>query len=444
MKRILVWLLAICLLLGAAGCTGRNVPTDPTEAPQVTDAPQPTDAPTEAPQVTEAPTETEEPKPAVETGTYRLTVYTVGDVSFGEDRLKDLGIDNTTLTLNADHTGVFVLITETFDIQWTDDGQILIAGSPLYSMERLDADLIEVTMGDALLTMTKGEAPAEQPTEAPTDAPVEQSTAEPDAETPQYPGAPYGSSDGVVEHAKLLALYRWLDEMQSEFRYALTFDEIGAAVGKQGCDKRDNNGDSHSALWTDGNNNTITVTFRSKDGKWMCGAISCSGMTKNEWEKADISEFPRVGSSALSGTHETQTVSDEIKVGSTDTKVTVTAQVPTENWYPIERSNTVRYYCAPNAEKAENSQSYILVESKPSLEAINFYQEQFEECKELDACTIGGAEMQGRAYRYIGMSWIEYYGEIAENVWISIRMANVDFSAGTETEAIVMSLSFAV
>lgn len=443
MKRILAWLMILCLLLGAAGCAGRNVPADPTAEPQPTDMPQATDAPagTDAPAETEAPTE--EPKPAVAPGTYRLSVYTVGEISFEKERLADLGIENTCLILNEDHTGTFVLISETIALEWMNDGQLLISGIPYYTMERIDDDTIRLTMGDAVMILTNSEA-AELPTDAPAETQAPEEAQAPSAEEPLYPGVPYGNSDGVIDRAALLALYRWLDEMQPGFRYALTFDEISEAAGKQGCDRRNNDGKSHSAYWTDGGKMFVTVTFRNKDGKWSCGAISSSGITdKNDWKKADISGFPRYGSSAPVGSHATNSVVSEIEIGTTKAMLTVTADVPTENWYPIERSGAVRYYSAPSAEKADESQSYILVESKPSVDSINFYREKFEELKTLEPRTIAGVEMQGRSYRYIGMDWIEYYGEIAENVWISIRLTNVDFSAGTETEALVMSLAFA-
>ena len=45
MKRMLAWLMTICLLLGAAACAGKNAQTDPTAEPQITDAPKATDAP---------------------------------------------------------------------------------------------------------------------------------------------------------------------------------------------------------------------------------------------------------------------------------------------------------------------------------------------------------------------------------------------------------------
>ena len=359
-----------------------------------------------------------------------LTLYTVGDVSFSEDRFADFGIEQTSLTLNDDHTGVFVMMGQERNIEWDETGRILFSGIQYCTMACTDANTIRVTLNDTQLTFTKGEAPAAQPTDASSlDA--------------HEKGEPYGDSDGVIGQAKLLALYRWLSEMQDDFKYELTFDEIGEAAGKQGCDKGDGDGSSHVAYWSDGNNAFITVMFRNRGEKWTCSAISVSGVT-DDWKRADVSGFPPIGSSAPAGTHQTEAVTYEIEAGVSGQKVAVTAQVPTENWYPTERNGGIRYCSAPNAEKAEESSCCILVEGKASLDGINSDLSKFENRKNLKPYTIGGVKMKGRAYRYIGVDWMEYYGEIAENVWISVRMSGVDFSAGTETEALVQSLTFEV
>ena len=299
-------------------------------------------------------------------------------------------------------------------------------------------------MSDAQLKMAKGELPAEEPTQAPAepvDEPVDEPTEAPSAEQPAFPGVPYGDSDGVVEHDTLLAMYKWLDAMQSDFRYALTFDQISEAVGKPGFDKKDNDGNTHSAYWTDGANGYITVTFRNKSDKWACGAIAASGLSSDEWRDADISGFPAYGSSAPAGTHTSVSLTETLDVSSAT--LSVTASVPTGGWYPIKRSGTIRFYSAPDAERADYSNSYILVEGKESEEKINFYLDSFENLQEIESRTIGGIEMKGRTYTYIGMDWIEYYGQLNDSIWISVRMSGVDFSEGTETEAIVNSLAFA-
>ena len=118
----------------------------------------------------------------------------------------------------------------------------------------------------------------------------------------------------------------------------------------------------------------------------------------------------------------------------------MTAQIPTKNWYPQKSC----IYCAPKAEKADYSQSYFKIECKESLEKIDFYKDSFENLTELEPRTIGGIGMEGRSYKNVGMNWIEYYGEIAEGVWVSIKLTGVDLSEGTETEAILTSMTFAV
>ena len=132
----------------------------------------------------------------------------------------------------------------------------------------------------------------------------------------------------------------------------------------------------------------------------------------------------------------------ELKVGYSGNKASVTVQVPTANWFAKERSGGLRIWCAPSAEKANSSQSYIHIECKESEYKINFNLDSFENLVELAPITVGGIEMTGREYDNIGMHWIEYYGQIAESVLVSVKLTGVDFSEGTETEALVKSLTF--
>ena len=64
--------------------------------------------------------------------------------------------------------------------------------------------------------------------------------------------------------------------------------------------------------------------------------------------------------------------------------------------------------------------------------------------QDLGTRTIGGVGMKGLRYERYGMEWTEYYGQVTDGVWASIKLTGVDLSAGTETDAIVNSLTFAV
>ena len=461
MKRFLILLLALLLTVGTFACGGKDngektpeqpaVETEPTVAP-AENAPAPAE---NTPQPSPEPAA--EPAPAFAAGTYVLTAYQVGDAVIDGEMLVMSGMDKSTLTLNADRTGTLVMMDQTIDFSWTDDGDITFSGVSLYSMTQADDGTVTFNMGDAVMTFRpEGAEPTAAATEAPveieapvetkapveTEAPVvtEAPALEPQGEA-AFPGAPYGTSDGVIDRAKLAGLYRWMHELPSPFLYALTFDEIGAAAGKQGHDRQDNDGKYQSATWSDGDRGIITVTFKDQgDGTYACTSIVISGVNSDEYNAADISGFPKIASSTPAGTNPTESVTLETKVGFSGPKVLVTAQIPNKNWYPQK----AYIYCAPKEEKADRSQSYFKIECKESLEKIDFYKDSFENLTELAPRTIGGIEMQGRSYKNVGMDWIEYYGEVAEGVWVSIKLTGVDLSDGTETEAILLSLTFAV
>lgn len=466
MKRFLIMILALLLIAGTFACGGSKTtpeqqPTDNTEATAATaagDTPAPADAP--------APTEEPEPEAAFAAGKYVLTAYQVGDAVIEGETLAASGMDRSTLTLNADRTGMLVLMDESYEIGWTDDGSVTFSGVPIYSMSQADNNVITFRMGDAIMTfLPEGAASAGtvvEATEAPAEPDVTEAPSEPDAteapavtkaptEAPAqvgeaaFPGAPYGDSDGIVDRAKLAGFYRWMHDLPSDFLYAMTFDEISAAVGKPGQDKQNNDGKTQGAVWSDGDRSFVTVTFKDKgDGNYACCAISVSGIASDEYNAADISGFPKIASSTPAGTNPTETQTFETKIGFSGPKVNVTAEIPAKNWHPHAGSSSIYIYCAPNAERADRSSSYFKIECKESLDKINFYLDKFENLVEIEPRTIGGIEMPGRMYHYIGMDWVEYYGEIAEGVWVSINMSGVDLSEGTETEAILMSMTFAL
>ncbi len=446
MKRFLILILALSMTLSVFACGGtdKTTPDEP-----ATETPAPVSEQTPAPEATPEPAEPTEEPPAFAAGTYALIGYEVDGVYFEGDLLVSTGIADSSLLLNADHTGVMNLMGQIYDIGWTNGGDITISDVPYYSIAAVDAETVQVMMGGATLTFRLGDAPVStetsQPTEVEaTEAPEAPAETEAPAGEAAFPGAPYGSSDGVIERTTLAALYRWMYDMESGFRYSLTFDQISAAAGKQGFDMQNNDGKSHAATWSDGDKGVVTVTFREKDGLWTCGAIAISGITKDEYGAADISAFPKMGSSTPAGTNPTESVTIDAKVGYTDTKVAVTVAVPKANWFAEERSGSVRIWCTPSAEQASSSQSYIIVECKESLEKIDFYKSSFENLTELTPRTVAGVEMQGRAYYYIGMNWVEYYGEVADGVWASIRLTGVNTAEGTETMAIVDSIEIAV
>lgn len=432
MKRIIGWILVCCLLLMCAACKDAGQqPANPVDTDKT-----PTQGQSAAPQ------------PEV----YSVVAYAVGELFYEGDELKTYGIAPTELTLNPDHTGKLNLMGSEMDIGWTDEGDVTIAGQKLYSFTREDADTIVLKIMETVFTLRKNGAAGSAPTVVEATEPPANQSEQPQqnpTDPPQNPGAPtgeptyaepYGDSDGVIEHGKLAGLYHWLDSMQSEFRYTLSFDEIGAAVGKAGCDKQDGDGSYHAAYWTDGSE-YVTVTFRNRDGVWTCGSIS-TGMSSDEYNAADISAFPKLGCSAPAGSSPTETKTFEGKCGGT--VVNVGAALPTKNWYGYKGSFDIRFYCAPDEENAKYSYSYFKIEFAESEEKVHSDDDSLENVTELAGRSIGGVNMSGRSYKLYGMDWVEYCGQIADGVWARVKLTGVDLSAGTETEAILNSLTFTV
>lgn len=430
MKRIAVWLLAVCLLCTLA-CV--KEPDEPILQITAEETPAPVD---DTPEETPAPEQTPEPTPEPEI--YSVVAYAVDEAYYEGDELTKYGIAPTELVLNADRTGKLNLMGSETDIEWTEDGSITAGGQPLYTFIRADADTIVLRVYETEFTLRRSGA---QPQSAEASAAP---AAQPDGETVEAgaSGEPYGDSDGVIERKKLAALYHWLESMQSEFRSLLTFDEIGAAAGKAGCDKQDGDGKYHGAYWTDGNKGVVTVTFRESNGAWTCGSIVCSGIPKDEYDKADISRFPKLGSSAPAGSVPTATVTLE---GTCSGKtIEVRADVPETGWYPVKGSFDLHYYSAPSEDKAKNSASYILIEFFESEEKLTEKADTYENVQTLAARKIGGVKMKGMQYQRYGMEWTEFYGRLGDGVWISIKLTGVDLTKGTQTDALLKSLKFKV
>lgn len=447
MKRAAAFALACILTLALLACTAK--PAETKEMPAAEES-------TGASFATESAPQQEAEAPAEQSNTFRAVAYRAGDVTFGEDYLKESGMDQTWLTLNDDHTGSLTLMGESFDIGWTEDGHITQSGLNMYTFTYTDENTIELVMYETIsYTLVRDgsapavtaeavttEAPAEQP-EQPTEAPVvtEAPTAAPAQASGN--GAPYGDSDGVITHDQLCALYWWMKQAD-DFAWQMTFDDISSAVGKLGMDNQKTDGTRASANWWDENKKSITVTFQVDDDGVYRTAGFVTTLTSSEYENADISALPRIGPFALAGSSPVQESVIAAKIGFSGPSVNITAQVPTVNWYAIERSGKARYACSAREADASYGHTYIEVEVKESEEKINFYQDSFENYVEIDPRTIGGIEMVGRTYKNIGMDWIEYYGELQEGVWISVKLTNLKLTPGTEAAAIVESLTFRV
>lgn len=312
MKRIILFTLVLCLVCMSAACSCRkNTPAEQPSAPTNPDTPSAS-------------------KAAFDAGKYVLVRYEVGGMVYEGDTLALIGVDDSSLTLNADHTGAMVLTGSETPINWTDDGDISIGGFPMYKITRVDADTIRMTMSELTFTLRKeGAAPRPDATKAPaveaTEAPAPDETEAPATEAP--------------------------------------------APSDQGGE----------------------VTIEGKIG-WSL-------------------------------------------------KVPVTVTLPSGNWCTSEGS-TAYVYNVPDESQAYSDTPRIQFEFKESEEKINFYVDQFENLQAISGRTIGGVDMTGRSYRQYGMNWVEFYGQLSDGCWVAVKISDVDYSAGSEGDAILNSVVF--
>lgn len=127
----------------------------------------------------------------------------------------------------------------------------------------------------------------------------------------------------------------------------------------------------------------------------------------------------------------------------TDIMTNVSLTVPDTGWvYENPLSDRVSVANVPTLDDVYSNSPIIIVETKDSLDKINFYFDDFENLQELDNRIIGDVDMKGRTYKNVGMDWTEYYGELSNGVWLRIKVSGIDLSEGSEGNAILDSISF--
>ena len=117
---------------------------------------------------------------------------------------------------------------------------------------------------------------------------------------------------------------------------------------------------------------------------------------------------------------------------------------PDQGWYkPAQNSfGDFKLYPTDDPSHIFSNDPRIYFELKASLDKINYYYDSFENLEELAPRTFGGVELQGRTYKYVGMQWTEYFGEMPTGGWLSIRISGVDIDPGSEGDAVLSSVTF--
>lgn len=134
--------------------------------------------------------------------------------------------------------------------------------------------------------------------------------------------------------------------------------------------------------------------------------------------------------------------SEQIEEWKSKIVTTINFELPDAMWCPLNKNGVLYLYNTETLDVAHSASPRIQFEAKENLDAINYYLENFTELEELDPVVIGGVEMSARYYKDVGMYWTEYYGELSNGAWMTIKISKVEVGPGTEAEAILNTVSF--
>lgn len=128
----------------------------------------------------------------------------------------------------------------------------------------------------------------------------------------------------------------------------------------------------------------------------------------------------------------------------TDFTLVLNVTCPDQGWYKPATNSFGDFKLFPTDDPSNifSGDPRILFELKAGLDKIDYYYDSFENVEEVAPRTFGGVELQGRTYKYVGMLWTEYFGEMPAGGWLSIKISGVDIDPGTEGDTVLNSVTF--
>ena len=124
------------------------------------------------------------------------------------------------------------------------------------------------------------------------------------------------------------------------------------------------------------------------------------------------------------------------------TKTNVNFTLPESMWVVNAESYTLYVYNVESLDVAHSAAPRIQFETKGTFEEVDSYMKDASELVDLDSRLIGGIEMTGRSYKLWGMLWTEYYGQLPDGLWMTVKISKTSVDAGSEGSDILDSVTF--
>ncbi|HZJ83595.1 MAG TPA: hypothetical protein VFD57_07280 [Clostridia bacterium] len=127
-----------------------------------------------------------------------------------------------------------------------------------------------------------------------------------------------------------------------------------------------------------------------------------------------------------------------VDVGYEMEEVNISAMLPT-NWCSEKNAFGVNFYNVADLEDTHSGSPRIRVNIKAQVKDFDVYIESFENIQNIENRTIGGIDMAGRTYEFVGMDWIEYTGVIGNEHAVSVSISKIDIN-GEEAKDVLDSI----
>ena len=128
--------------------------------------------------------------------------------------------------------------------------------------------------------------------------------------------------------------------------------------------------------------------------------------------------------------------------------ITVSGELPKQLWCTRMSSDEIEFFNVPTEKDISSASPRIgvKVKNEATFEYFDMFKKHYTEIKSVPNKTIGGIDMKGRTYKYVGMEWIEYMGKIDEDHVVLVRTSinessYVDIESG-EGKAVLDSIKF--
>ena len=367
-----------------------------------------------------------------------------------------------TVLLKDGGKAVFSTDGEAAEITYTlsDDGKIVLTAEGETLEGTLKDGVLTFTMDDEEIVLVKAEGTgaaaetsAAETTAAETTAAETTAAETTAAETAAGAPADMPGGDGIVSDAAVKKSYVYFSEILNSKAFEMTYDDLVEYYGVPGKFIKEEYSDHMKANYryfdwiSDADKNTfVHINLKQgEDGIYRVSGYNSSGFTKQQAIDQYMDEVQaeeKEKSKAAAANMQTRDAVLEIyPFGAKDDPLKVGVKIPEKEWIEEVKNGSAKIYNTEDLKKTFGV-GFFQIKTDKELEKFDFYKDKFENYQDIDSRVIGGVEMKGRTYKYIGYEWTEYVGETPDGRPVSIGIVRVDTEEGTVGGNILDSITF--